>query len=658
MRIVPSVPLSAEAGHNLTISNLNGAIVSGTDVPIEVRSPSLSAELFQTLSGTINHGTWKDDSKSLNLNLYCRLEPGITYEFCFTVTNPNMYQTSADVRIVAKEGGDSVLMKTNADVATAPMYVKKGSFTKFSATTNKLNPCDMNNEVTISFAIDIDVVCDPAITISGLQGTKLLSNLTLDQSFTAVTEIQSGSTLVFKWGHNMSLGEHTVKFTIENNNNATTHPVQMNIEHFAMRSAVSSFSVKAPAISGYSVTQQTRWPGVQTLLNVKFMINADQYSQSNNGAITLSGLPLSWFGAFLIGARKKGIECAIPPFPNVTVPPSMLSSNSSNSTNSSNTTESAASSNTTSSNSNTSHTYILYTKQMVSSRFPNINGNNAEHLACVRYSFDESTWQYWGSSSWHAFDRSASDVEFIAFVVHPGGNTSAIANTSAMDAPSQFMGIDVGISVSDSDVSVKPVKPGSSLSRCASALDLEVEGDFLKPSAFRLKTSSHPMTATGQDTSIVLHPQATLPMDAQISVDFYMVNPTTADSRSIRLNGNSGCAVLPSVNIGFSVFDSPAVLTAKAVQTSPFPCSVNTIAVLFSTNFHVRGMIANSITLSSAMFIPIIQMAYDLIESEDDGNLYHHVVGPIATLSSDTFTLSVANGHNLIAGVEYQFSFN
>ena len=109
------------------------------------------------------------------------------------------------------------------------------------------------------------------------------------------------------------------------------------------------------------------------------------------------------------------------------------------------------------------------------------------------------------------------------------------------------------------------------------------------------------------------------------------------------------------------VADKTLIVTAH--QSSPFPCSSNTLTLRFTPNFHVRSQ--SVISVSGLSDITTTGSTIDLADASggyDHSELFRRPAdnsesGATAVWINNILTLTVAAGHNLVAGQRYAVSF-
>jgi len=203
---------------------------------------------------------------------------------------------------------------------------------------------------------------------------------------------------------------------------------------------------------------------------------------------------------------------------------------------------------------------------------------------------------------------------------------------------------------------------------CPNHLPLKVTGDFIMPHGVPLEgNAADKFTVTSEKGTVVLTVSTDndLVLGQDYALCFHVQNPTIESSSYAISIESSSCSSIPRI-----IMDQPTAplsvngkkLSVTVHQSSPFPCSTNTLTLRFTSNFHIRAQSVISVsglgsitTKGSTISLADASGGYDHSElfrrSEDAATS-----SATAVWQNNILTLTVAKGHNLVAGQRYSVS--
>ena len=168
-------------------------------------------------------------------------------------------------------------------------------------------------------------------------------------------------------------------------------------------------------------------------------------------------------------------------------------------------------------------------------------------------------------------------------------------------------------------------------------------------------------------TAVFLQVKAdqTLTLGQRIEFSFHVLNPVEASqvAQTFRISAQSGCANLAAQDMVGQVLlvSAPEITVSKAGQSHPFPCTTNTITVTLQSNMHLRGVDGASLLLRN-LDGAIVGSTGEMVHVLDaSGGSRHQTlfVGSAGLWQEDVqgVNLTLASSKNIIAGLDYRFSF-
>ena len=168
-------------------------------------------------------------------------------------------------------------------------------------------------------------------------------------------------------------------------------------------------------------------------------------------------------------------------------------------------------------------------------------------------------------------------------------------------------------------------------------------------------------------TAVFLQVKAdqTLTLGQRIEFSFHVLNPVEASqvAETFRISAQSGCANLAAQDMVGQVLlvSAPEITVSKAGQSHPFPCTTNTITVTLQSNMHLRGVDGASLLLRN-LDGAIVGSTGEMVHVLDaSGGSRHQTlfVGSAGLWQEDVqgVNLTLASSKNIIAGLDYRFSF-
>ena len=380
--------------------------------------------------------------------------------------------------------------------------------------------------------------------------------------------------------------------------------------------------------------------------------------------------------------------------------------------------------------------YVMFTAQNVRERWPDtLHNRNADHLVSVKATTtanvtgnvtrNVTAWEVFAKGSWVAFEPVGTDLivakvqyndsvpEQTCQTTHGldrSGNkhrpTETVSCTQAGGGTGVWVVTNLG---TQAELGVAPSIPqGSHLCdgsntkqrctdvvvsvfdqsskrdalHCPNHLALKVTGDFIMPFGVVLEGADADLFvregavgASESELTIEVAAGQKLSLGQSYSVCFYAQNPMQqAEGYSIFVSSSS-CADIAPTRMDQSTNPlqvAAKALTVSAYQSSPFPCTANTITLDLLANFHIRsGAVITLTGLANADVSSLVDGRMPLADASggyDHSELFRRAgddpcdseLGLCAATgqwTSSKLTLTVAAGKNLVAGERYAISF-
>jgi hypothetical protein len=290
-------------------------------------------------------------------------------------------------------------------------------------------------------------------------------------------------------------------------------------------------------------------------------------------------------------------------------------------------------------------------------------------------------WSYYDGETWVTFETQPTDL----LVATISNGTVVASDNGALDNCVVIGGIQSGFVANRSDIVFAVGRDNN----------VRVTGEFLTPPAaalmgdaaklFRLAPHSQ---AFGPNVSnplapfkrtilgsaevdknaflfLQMEPEATISLGIRTRFSFYVLNPVNKqDAPSFQISAFSGCALIEkTVMTGVALqVTQPKFIEVSAGQSSPFPCSENSVTITLMTNMHLRGVDAAKIVVMNfdGAIVGNTGTVVNILDAsggDDHDELFTNSAGEWITTDKGTLELSLALNKNIIAGREYRFSF-
>ncbi len=591
-----SIPVQEYQDFQMTLSgflNANNPNEDAVAVKLMSSSGGQISE-FQSVNGAKSSGTWSSAQRSVTVQAACRLEADKLYSFCFQLSNPALPQSPPDMYLESNSSQPpKILMsKSYSPVPTIfpflgyvpdsqALYVRNSKVLSFEMASNSSQICHPN-KLTFAFALNIPLVSSCTIenvTIAGLLGLSNPSgNISLlHESLSAVAFGSlalwnaNTATITLSLGNGRTLEAGSiVRLSVVMRNGQTAQGPVPNITLSAKNSSttvatwdemlLSPLTILPSATLTASIEQSTAWPHSPNTLQASFSVTDDVggYSPIVLNIFNLQQVQVHVLaqvsvgnlkGTRQIGNPSDGIAC----------------------------------------DSHPETVFILHSIEDVRERTQEeVADWNADHFLCVVHS--DAVWKYFNGANWTNLTKiSPSDI-LIAEVNYESKLVSLI---SYQPQSPVHRGIARGFVLDRSDLGFTFVDV------------VRVVGHFFQPSIFiygftrtigdatsEIEIPPSSVTPKSNAVQIELPAGHILRKDARYMFWFLVANPPNEQSApTISLNVTTDCISLTSKMTSKSSalrIVAPAFLAYQATQTSPFPCSTNTITISFMTNVYIR----------------------------------------------------------------------
>jgi glycerophosphoryl diester phosphodiesterase len=708
VEIQSTVPLSEENRDVLLIEGLAEAEAQtgvmelfnppGSDDDIDFLRASDGDALEST-------GMWDTEKKSLRVHVRCSLQAGYLMRFCFEVTNPkNKREFAAKPTIKLTSGSVAMpLLPIDTQLDFHPMYIRTPKFKLLETEQTSPFPCDQNT-VRISFSVNVDLNCNVKLTCSGFTNSlttatdKLSVSLSMHNQFISNPDTQwkaSTGQLVFNLDKSNMIRDsdtYVLEMELKNSNiqQAGSQISCMSTTDIVINNSIATICGKqipaklktladkvcpaqgartcseadacpltthAPTFLIKTIGQATAEPGASNRLCVTMAVNTANFKSGDK--ITISGFlpnnenkkemkigaPLAiGFGGS--GHGSDGIDCKLPSTPPLS----------------------------------TVQYFIMFSQTNVHARFNDVTKYNADHLVCVQKTYANNilTWKYFGKDDFRDFAPDKSDL-IITKIMKAGNNQPwGFTNIGDKALNGEINEGSVLCSAAASaeeklrctDVQVSMFTDTRDALHCPNHLLLKVTGDFIMPHGVPLEGDDADKFTSerGQAKGTVVLTASTnneLVLGQNYALCFHVQNPTIESLSYAIFIASSSCSSIPGMNMEQPT--APLRVNGKKLsvtvhQSSPFPCSTNTLTLRFTPNFHIRSQ-----SVISVLGLASITTKGSSISLADASGGYDHSElfrrsGDAATSSatavwqSSILTLTVARDHNLVAGQRYSVS--
>ena len=635
-----SVPVQQYEDFSITLSGLDNANHDDGDIAIFSPRDASSVTEFQSTNGTRSAATWSSAQETLTLQATCHLDADTLYSFCFRVTNPSGPQLPPDIYIESPLV-DAIMMKKSfrpipflfpyqgAAPDSQAMYVRDAQFESFDTASNSTQICHPN-KLTFSFRMNLpmDETCDvKSITITGIVGVSdaagdvsLLNESSAAASFRDVGTWHLNGSLILSLKENarISAGEQ-VKFSIVMRNGPIAQAAPSDIivasgDFHRVGTWDPVFPKPLTIADGATLTanieQSMSWPQATNKLQASFSVDAD-VGGFTPVILEISDLISAQAPAQIpVGFVNGGIACSA----------------------------------------HTNRTFIMFSMMDVRQRTQDEAADyNADHFLCVTYDEGASEWKFSNGTGWAALGEPVPSDFLLATVDYGTKNVSLIAYDSN---ESDWKGMQKGFNLARSDLEFEfapTMQDMGSPLKGEAGFDtgkIRVLGRFFQPFALAYgltktvgDTVSHvaceSVTFESDETkgnvlSLTLAAGTILEGSARYSLWFLVANPQhQQDAVNLTLAVSTECVALTttmSSEMGALRVEAASFLSYNAVQTSPFPCSSNTITVSFMTNVFIRHENGAALHISgfsgAIVGTEMLQLVDASLQARDDNDVF------------------------------------
>ena len=176
------------------------------------------------------------------------------------------------------------------------------------------------------------------------------------------------------------------------------------------------------------------------------------------------------------------------------------------------------------------------------------------------------------------------------------------------------------------------------------------------------------ITDQSDDTALIflqMRPDKDISLGVRTVFSFYVLNPVEAQPAQVfEISAMSqGPRISKTTMKGKAIFVvAPAFVERKAGQSSPFPCTINTITVTLITNMHLRGVDHATILIKNfdGAIVGATGTVVSILDASggsEHGELFDNSAGVWEASEYGNLKLDLSSTKNMIAGRDYRFSF-